>query len=165
MAKEELEAQLKKTVDEYILQSLKELADKASSDEPLSISSASQALVNNRLTNLASTVEQVLDEIRRRLQGDTGVHNYYWEDGLFFTNKNHASVPNNAVAITDQLWTDWCAQKNHPEDDDITQQMDGQVLIKKQRFTSTDGRRMMCVTHLLTTETPNRMKLFYFMQA
>ena len=156
MTKEQFKAQLKQTVEAYIKTVL---AGEMVSD----ISTASRAVVDNKILNLVDTVELALRHVTN--EPGSGGNNYYWEDGLFFSDHQHPSVPSNAVAITESLWTDWCAQKNHLEDGDTVDQMQGQVLVRKQKFSSSDGRLMYRVTHIITSETPNRMKLFYFIPA
>lgn len=155
MTKEQFKAQLKQTVNEYIKTVL---AGEKVSD----ISTASRAVVDNRILNLVYTVELA---IRRVTGEDSKGENYYWEDGRFFTDRHHPSVPSNAVAITDALWTDWSDQKNHLDPEDVTESMQNQILIRKSRFTTSDGRRLVYVEHIITTETPNRTKLFYFIPA
>ena len=155
MTKEQFKAQLKQTVNEYIKTVL---AGEKVSD----ISTASRAVVDNRILNLVDTVELA---IRRVTEEDGKGENYYWEDGQFFTDRHHPSVPSNAVAITDALWTDWSDQKNHLDPEDVTKSMQNQTLIRKSRFTTSDGRRLVYVEHIITTETPNRTKLFYFIPA
>lgn len=156
MTKEQFKAQLKQTVEAYIKTVL---AGEMVSD----ISTTSRAVVDNKILNLVDTVELALRHVTN--EPGSGGNNYYWEDGLFFSDHQHPSVPSNAVAITESLWTDWCAQKDHLEEGDTVDQMQGQVLVRKQKFSSSDGRLMYRVTHIVTTETPNRMKLFYFIPA
>ena len=156
MTKEQFKAQLKQTVNEYIKTVL-------ANEEVNDISMASRAVVDNKILSLVDTVELAIKQVTNE-PGSSG-SNYYWEDGRFFSDHSHPSVPSNAVAITESLWNDWYSQKEHLKEDDITEQMQGQILIRKQKFSTSDGRLMYCVAHIVTTETPNRMKLFYFIPA
>lgn len=156
MTKEQFKAQLKQTVNEYIKTVL---ANEKVSD----ISMASRAVVDNKILSLVDTVELAIKQVTN--EPGNSDNNYYWEDGRFFSDHQHPSVPSNAVAITESLWNSWYSQKEHLKEDDITEQMQGQILIRKQKFSTSDGRPMYCVTHIVTTETPNRMKLFYFIPA
>lgn len=156
MTKEQFKAQLKQTVNEYIKTVL-------ANEEVSDISTASRAVVDNKILSLVDTVELAIKQVTN--EPGISSSNYYWEDGRFFRDHAHPSVPSNAVAITESLWNDWCSQREHLDEGDTIDQMKGQILIRKQKFSTSDGRLMYCVSHIITTETPNRMKLFYFIPA
>lgn len=156
MTKEQFKAQLKQTVNEYIKTVL-------ANEEVNDISMASRAVVDNKILSLVDTVELAIKQVTNE-PGSSG-SNYYWEDGRFFQDHQNASVPNSAVAITDDLWADWSNQKDHLEEDDVTESMQNQILVRKSRFNASDGRRLMCVEHIVTTATPHRTKRFYFVPA
>ena len=156
MTKEQFKAQLKQTVNEYIKTVL-------ANEEVSDISMTSRAVVDNKILSLVDTVELAIKQVTN--EPGSSDSNYYWEDGRFFSDHSHPSVPSNAVAITESLWNSWYSQKEHLEESDTTERMEGQILIRKQKFSTSDGRPMYCVSHIITTETPNRMKLFYFIPA
>ena len=156
MTQEQFKAQLKQTVNEYIRTAL-------AGEEVGDISAASRTVVGIKLTSLIDAVETA---IRQATGEASDGSNYYWEDGRFFQDHQHSSVPNSAVAITDDLWVDWSNQKDHlVEEEDVTESMQDQILVRKSRFSASDGRRLMCVEHIVTTATPHRTKLFYFVPA
>lgn len=155
MTQEQFKAQLKQTVNEYIRTAL-------AGEQVGDINTASRTVIDIKLTSLIDAVETAI----RRATGEAGDgSNYYWEDGRFFQDHQHSSVPNSAVAITDDLWADWSNQKDHLEEEDVAESMQDQILVRKSRFNSSDGRRLMCVEHIVTTATPHRTKLFYFVPA
>lgn len=158
MSKEQLQSQLKWCVNEYIKTTLTELTD----GELTSVTTASNALISEKLLGLVDIVDKA---IQRIVQGITESGNLYWEDGRFYTELINPSVPNNVIAITEALWDDWCDQKDSLESGAVTEKLQNQILIRKSRFTSSEGQSLICVEHIVTTETPNRTKLFYFMSA
>lgn len=157
MRREQFEQEMYTLIAVYIDQALTE----GSEEEGLSIGEGSKMLLKRKIALLADEADLAINRV---LKAD-GSGNFYWQDGRFYTDKAHPSVPDTAIAITDQLWNDWYYAKEHPDEGSIIQRMDGQTLIEMQTFITSEDKKVHNVTHWITTTIPHTMKLFYFIPA